>query len=170
MDNADVLKAFAACIRKVERNPHFAMGTCLSDPNGPRAGFPLRELAEFAAEFPRIDMILNLNLNVYRAVGGCKPGCNLSPAHVRAFDSERFPPVTEVIRVLGRAHWFVRNPSAVGRGGGHQFMTLVGRSMAMKRASFKDFYPSDSPQGRRMLATLRRTEPSQRTLFPDMEG
>lgn len=163
--NAILLGEVARDIRETERDPKYAMGTLLSDPNGPKPeAFPLPEMAAFAAEFPRIDMALNLNLNVFRAVEGCKVSTRLHPKQVETF--RKYPTVREVMESLGRRHWSVRNPNT---GCSHHYMLVVGRNAETKRTPFKDFYPADSEEGRRILDNLKRQDIGQRLLFPGLE-
>lgn len=51
--------------------------------------------------------------------------------------------------------------------GGHHFQTLIGRNTRTGGNKELGFYPVDSPVGRRIMKTLRRTDPEQPLLFEE---
>ncbi len=162
-DNGTFLDEVAASIREEERRPDLAIGTCVCDPNGFK-GFPLESLVRFAHDFPRIDIVLNINCNLFRSVEGCKTSTKLPPKSVEAF--RRWPTVPEMIDALGRVCWMIRNPQRVS---GHAFTQLIGRTLGTGKRAFGGFFSLDSPEGQKILARLRRIEPDQGLLFEDWE-
>ena len=158
-DNAEALPAIASRIRSQE-NPAYAVGLVLCDPNGWK-GVPFDALAAFAAEFPRIDIVLHLNCNLFRSVAGCKLSRH---EHIREGFAD-WPSPEEVVARLCRPNWLIRN---VSRAAGHNFTTLLGRTSSQGIRQFADFFPLSSLTGRQILTTLRRVDGTdQLRLFPE---
>jgi three-Cys-motif partner protein len=156
LDNSEILPHVSREIRMKEPNPERAVGTVLCDPNGWR-DVPYPELVTFATAFPSIDLIINLNVNLFRSAG------ELRRRSAPGF--EDWPTPAEIITPLDRQHWLIRN---IARHGGHCFTILLGRNLRQKVGQFRDFYPISSPVGRDILANLRRVPVEQSTLFPEI--
>ena len=101
-DNEESLEVFAECIRSSGERPQYAIGSVIVDPNGywyrngNGMGPPILGLLRFTAAFPRIDIVLNLNVGAYwrqRGAGQCV-----------------LPP-RDVFASLRKAHWLVRYTS-----------------------------------------------------------
>jgi len=122
-DNRSVIQRFAEQIRRRER-PEYALGSLLCDPNAwfhrnaKGEGVPVQEILEFAAEFPRIDIILNVNYRIYH----CHRGAGIkmpNSAHARMLTPE------QIRTALGREHWLV---SRQHHGPGDSFWLAIGRN------------------------------------------
>jgi hypothetical protein len=165
MDNADFLRETAEEIRAAERNPGFAVGSCLCDPNGFPDGFPVEALKDFACDFPRIDLAINLNVSLFARVRGCKDSVheNIRKGFVH------WPELGELIGLYPRRHWWVRNPPA-GPWGMERFVTFYGHNWPRtKRTAFAEFVPLDSLAGQEIVGTFKR-QASDQKLFSFMLG
>jgi hypothetical protein len=166
-DNARSLPHIANIIRRLD-DPARAIGTIFVDPNAWNDGLPLDDLDIFTAEFRRIDVIVNLNIGVWRPALECK----------RRAQAGDFGPNNTFRGFLGwpepegliwRFHkpypggWMVRNPRRVrgGNGGGHNFLMLVGTGHVARGRRFKSFYPIDSWVGKEILRTLDHVDADQ---------
>jgi hypothetical protein len=142
-DNQEILPILSAAIRKHERNPQYAFGSVLVDPNGCYGShWPHKQLALFAREFPRIDLVMNLNSRLYRmGRGHVQKG---EPGWVSKF----WPSFGELPLIFGRPHWLIseRFPKK-----GDSFVLLVGRSMRVRDHKALGFVHMDSPEGRAIL-------------------
>lgn len=154
-DNGDFLEEAGRLIA-IRENPQYAVGTCLCDPNGERA-IPLQALRVFAATFPRIDLIINLNLSLFAMYRGCR--ANSMPGFAKKLEPE------EILQALGRPHWMVSSPPAAGSG--MRFMTAVGRTIDTGCRRFLNFYPLDSMRGMEIIRDFRHVAPDQPLLFED---
>jgi hypothetical protein len=152
-DNRILLPHIAEVIAAREDAQH-AVGLCLCDPNGWKA-VPVEALQAFARRFPKVDLVLNLNLSLFRKVRGhrrkCKPG----------FDD--WPSVAELPALFSRNHWLIRNPSRCGKG--HKFAILFGRNHPRGMKKFEDFVPIDSKDGQDIIESLHRVPMGQQDLF-----
>jgi hypothetical protein len=114
-DNAEGIEVFAQMIRDHD-TPRYAVGSVIVDPNGyfyrsqEGIGAPVEQALAFAAEFPRIDFILNLNTRQYR----------LQASH--GYPQLALP---EVFQALRKKHWIVR----LTHHGRNEFVLAVGRNM-----------------------------------------
>jgi hypothetical protein len=155
MNNRDALPLIAKQIRQTERNPQFAMGTVLCDPNGYFYGdaVPIDQLVDFCREFPRIDVILNLNARWRRMVCG----------HIRKGTwKKQCYSLYELPGLLNRKHWLIRNIISKG---GDQFVLLVGRNFRVEDHKALGFYHWESPEGQLILRKVegdRILQPEQR--------
>lgn len=149
-DNADFLPRVAQHIRNQETNSRHAVGTCLCDPNGYPHGFPTEALMAFAHEFPKIDLILNLNVSLFARVRGAKASRNEKTG--KGF--RNWPELGELVGRFPRPHWWLRNPPP-HRGTGDRFITFLGRTYRPDRGRFADFLPLKSRIGQEILRTLR---------------
>jgi hypothetical protein len=132
-DNQEAIEVFAECIRRAER-PKYAIGSILIDPNGyfyrnqAGDGAPVDAVKWFSREFPRIDLILNLNIRTYQ----------MQTAHGHAVEAPR-----EVLRSLNKAHWLVGQTHTAGR----RFLLAIGRNMPTGDHRALGLYRLESPQG-----------------------
>ncbi len=157
-DNREALDDFSRWIMAEEPRPEYAMGTCLCDPNGYPHGFPTDAIARFANRFPRIDLVLNVNVSLFARVRGCKGNPNTP-----GFD--KFPDPETVLGLKPhKTHWLVRNPP---KGGRESFVIFLGRNTEAGMTCFEEFYPLDSTRGEEIVKTLRRVTPDQKLLWED---
>ena len=156
-NNRVLLPEIARLIRARESNPHFAMGTVLCDPNGYFYGdaVPTEELYQFCREFPRIDVILNLNVTIRRWIRG-----NIA-ARRRGWEDKRCLRVDELPDFLNRKHWLIRDLASKG---GHQFTVMVGRNHKMDDHQAMHFHHLHARQGRNIVAQVE-TADVQQALF-----
>jgi hypothetical protein len=132
-DNEDHLATFAQYIGSTE-NPMFAVGSVIVDPNGywyrngGGLGAPTNALPIFARNFPRIDIILNLNLRTYW----------MQRAHGHAVLLPR-----DVLARFHKDFWLVRY-NKVGNG---RFLLAVGRNVETGDHRKLGFHKLDSPEG-----------------------
>lgn len=136
-DNQDGLEVFAENIRRAER-PRFAMGSVVVDPNGyyyrnPKGvGAPISALKWFCREFPRIDIVLNLNIRTYQ---------------LQASQGHDVLPPREVFAALNRKHWLVAQANvSTGR-----FLLAVGRNIETGDHKSLQLYRHDSAEGEYIL-------------------
>ncbi len=156
-DNREALGDFSRWITAEEPRPEYAMGTCLCDPNGSRA-LPVSAIAHFANRFPRIDLVLNVNVSLFARVRKCK-GNPKTPG----FDE--FPDPEDVLGLKShKSHWLVRNPP---KGGRESFVIFLGRNTEEGMTRFEEFYPLDSTRGEGIVKTLKRVRPDQPLLWED---
>jgi len=144
-DNEDAIKAFAENINRSE-NRKYAVGAALFDPNGyyyrsaGGIGVPVQALQWFPVAFPRIDLILNLNMRTFRLQRGA---------------GHAVRPPTEVLRSLNRTHWLVARA-----GGQSRHLLAVGRNMAVRDHKALGFYDWESPEGQCILDVDEWKEPA----------
>jgi three-Cys-motif partner protein len=162
-DNADCLRLVTRDILQSGEVPGLVVGSVLADPNGYK-GLPLDALVAFAATFPRIDLILNLNATVLRLIEGAQR--SESPRVSKGF--EGWPNLEAIVARLGRSDWWVRNLKRNGRGNG--FTTLIGRNMETRKRPFHDFHHIRSTIGQEILKTLKRVLSGETPLPFDEEG
>ncbi len=98
-DNDEVLSVVHEFIAARERNPHFAMGSIVIDPNGYHEGVPWRSLRTFCQAHPRFDVILNLNIRSFRLERACilalRPG----------FEQKQVRPISSFAEWFSRPNW-----------------------------------------------------------------
>jgi len=155
-DNAAFLPRVAAVIRAREV-PRFAVGSCLADPCG-WLDMPVDSLREFAAEFLRIDLIINLN------VTHLKMALERRRAGIAGF--QKYPQSIDCFLRSLRPWWAV---STISRGGAGrmQFITAIGRTTRTAERRFGDFYPLESAEGVGLVRDFKRPRTG---LFAFMEG
>ena len=146
-NNRDVLPIVADRIRRAERNPHFAMGTVICDPNGYFYGgqVPANAMAAFCREFPRIDVILNLNVRTRRLIRGCVEKRRAGWEDVKCLALDEIP------SFLNRKHWLIRNLISKG---GDQFVLMIGRNYRLGDHRAMGFHHMESKQGQSILAAV----------------
>ena len=137
-DNLSVIARFAEQIRRRDR-PEHALGSLLCDPNAwfhrnqKGEGVPVEEIIQFAAEFPKIDIIFNVNYRVYAMQRGA--GHNvLSPDQIRTR--------------LNRAHWLV---SRQHLGGQNRFWLAIARNVTTGDHRRLGLVHWDGPEGRYVM-------------------
>jgi hypothetical protein len=149
-DNEDAIGVFADNIRSSE-NPKYAVGAALFDPNGyywrstTGIGVPMGGLQWFPFEFPRIDIILNLNMRTFHLQRGAGHAV-MTPA--------------EVLGSLNRQHWLVARA-----GGQNRHLLAVGRNMPVGDHKALGFYHHQSDEGLRLLNVDDWRQPA-----PDLFG
>lgn len=136
-DNEQVLEVFAERLRTSGENPAYVIGSILVDPNGywyrseEGNGPPTKALIEFTRQFPRIDIILNLNTRWRRLALGHEWYCNdVSPR--------------EVLACLNKRHWLIRRTQYSG----NEYMLAVGRNLETGDHQAIGFHKLNSEQGK----------------------
>lgn len=159
-DNQDALEVFAEVIRARERRPQFAVGSVLIDPNGyfyrnPKGiGAPIDALKWFTREFPRIDVVLNLNIRTYQ---------------MQAAHGHNVLPPREVLASLNKQHWLVAQANVSnGNGkGGNRFLLAVGRNVETGDHKKLQLYKHTSEHGEYIL---NMAEGKRQNDLPDLSG
>lgn len=164
-DNAEALKEFAEWIRSEEARPEYAIGTCVCDPNGYPYGFPRDAILEFATRFPRIDLLLNVNVTLFVMAMKYRENCKQNG---RRSGMEDWPDVNSILGLRPcKSHWLVRNPPFIPGGRGHRFVMFLGRNTGKGMTGFErqEFYPIDSDRGHAIVNHLKRVTPEQGRLW-----
>jgi hypothetical protein len=148
-DNQEVLAVFAQFIRDHDRPAH-AVGTLIVDPNGwfyrnsHGEGAPVTGLYEFANEFPKIDIALNLNARTYRLQRG---------------DGQCVQGPEEIMQQFRKEHWLV----SYANYGGNTYFLAVGRNKIRGEHKALGMYALESEQGRYIINLIEGRR--QGTLF-----
>lgn len=148
-DNAEFVEVFAESIRQSGDKPQYALGSIIVDPNGwftrnrNKSGVPVRQLLAFTAEFPRVDVVMNLNVRTYQMMRG---------------QSSVMTP-QEIMAALRKDHWLVSAPRSVG---GDKFMLMIGRNMATGDHKRLGLFRAETEDGR---AALLKAEPGRQGNF-----
>ncbi len=159
MDNADFLRHMTATI--LEEEGSTATGTVLCDPNGFPHGCPVDALDDFMRTFPRMDLILNLNLSLFAMVDGCERS---KYEHIRKGFLD-WPKLNALIERFHKQFAFVRNPSV----GGMRFIIFfLTNNPNVGTGRFLDFFPRGSAQWTEIIEGFRRINPEQ-GFFEGME-
>jgi hypothetical protein len=141
-DNETALDFFRKSICTYERNPQFAMGTMLFDPNGywyrgqDKNGPPIDGVHSFVRDFPRIDIVLNLNTRQYKLQG----------AHPW---SSGTPSPRELLASL-KQYWLV----GLTQKSGNQFLLAVGRNMETNGHPGVKLFDIRSEEGQEIMAKV----------------
>jgi hypothetical protein len=149
-DNEAGLTQFAATIR-ISEKPHYAVGSLIIDPNGyyyrnaKGIGAPIAGLQWFVREFPRIDIILNLNMRTF---------------HLQRGSGHAVATPASVLASLNRKHWLVSRA-----GGQSRHLLAVGRNMATGDHKALGLYDIDSDVGRKILNVDAKTVDAESDLF-----
>lgn len=136
-DNKDVLEVFAERLRQSGEKKQYMIGSIIVDPNGywyrskDGKGPPIDGLLEFVKEFPRIDIILNLNTRWRRLALG------------HDWYQNDVPP-RDVLSMLRKKFWLIKRTQY----GGDEFMLAVGRNFETGDHKEVGFHKLDSEQGR----------------------
>lgn len=119
-NNSKLLTKLADWIIDSGENPQYAVGAILSDPNGPSIdGFPLKEIVEFVEQFPRIDVILNVNVTTMKKCRGVKK--------IEGFiDDWPAKTLREMIQLIPKRYWLIREPVLSK---GYYYVILCGRNI-----------------------------------------
>ena len=138
-DNEKALKIFGQCIEQHE-NPRHAVGAILVDPNGwfDRAkngeGVPVEGLFEFVKKFPKIDLILNLNVRSYQLARTQQWG-------------ERLLSVRELMPKLRKRYWLLGRVQPPGS----RFILMIGRNIETRPHTRLGLHLADSAEGREII-------------------
>ena len=139
-DNEQVLDVFAQFIRQRDR-PQYAIGSIIVDPDGwfyrsaKGQGAPVNGLQRFSREFPRIDIILNLNGRTYR----------LQKPHGHAVLSP-----CQVLASLNKTYWLV----GYTHYGGSSFLLASGRNTRTSDHKAIGMYTLNSAEGQRIINVI----------------
>jgi hypothetical protein len=157
-DNDEAIEVFAETVSRRE-NPNFALGAVLIDPNGwyyknaDGIGAPVHALTWFTQAFPRIDLILNLNVRTFRL---------MRPHH---FGAHLLPP-RDLLASLNKRHWLVGRAKA----GQSRFILAVGRNIPTRDHASLGLYSWDGPVGREILAQAESDGQGRLEIAPALSG
>jgi len=146
-DNEEALLLFGQCILASGDKPEYALGTVLIDPNNgyyrnkDNLGPPIRALEWFVRTFPRIDLVLNINVRSHQRLRG---------AGLAA------PLIGDLLPSLGKEHWLVGR----ARPRGSEFVLAVGRNVKTNDAPGGGLFHATSDYGRQIIASADGTEQS----------
>lgn len=138
-DNEEVLEVFAEYIRKSGERKEYATGSVIVDPNGywyrdkNGQGAPIKALTEFTKEFPRIDVILNLNTRAYKLQ--------------RSHEHNVMRPA-DVLASLNKSDWLVKRTHT----GHNEYLLAVGRNFPT--GSHLQFCKLSSDGGRHIMTMI----------------
>ncbi len=157
-DNNQALSVFARTILDSGERPEFVVGTALVDPNGwyyrnrKGEGVPSRILLAFLDKFPRIDLILNLNVSTYWKQAKLKHDV-ISPRNLLTY--------------LRKEYWLVGKVTR----GGNTYLQLIGRNMKTDPHKKVGLYLANSWEGQQILdvAEGKRQQPLEFGM-PDVRG
>ncbi|HEU0180314.1 MAG TPA: hypothetical protein VFV58_39260 [Blastocatellia bacterium] len=133
--------------------PPHAVGSIVIDPNGwlyrsrTGAGVPVAEIIECCARFPRMDLIMNLNLRHYRLMRGDLKA-NPEKAHRRLYRLEEMP------KLFHRPHGLISDRSNHGHG---QFVRMILRSARMRPYDAMGWHLLDSPEAKEIYRLAEMT-------------
>lgn len=146
-DNGEILDVVREFVRSRERNPQFAMGSVLFDPNGYHNGVPWEQLSAFAREFPRFDIIGNLNVFTWTMERGQIQRGNGSWAE------KKLRPVSSFGDLFNRPNWMITRPDGCG---GHTWVQVVGRTIDRQQNNYRSIGFEDlaGPVGREIIERL----------------
>jgi hypothetical protein len=142
-DNEESLDVFAERIKQSGENHEYAVGSIIVDPNGywyrdkEGIGAPIKRLPQFALQFPRIDIILNLNVRTYWMQRSPHNGHDVLPPR-------------DVLAVFHKQYWVVRY-TKVGQG---RFLLAVGRNVETSDHRRLGFYKLESDEGREVMLNV----------------
>lgn len=156
-DNAQVLPVLEELILAKERNPQFAWGSIIVDPNGWYGDVPHDELAAFCAKFPRMDLVMNLNVRTYQ----------LGLWHIRNKTSAKWmakfwPSITQFPKLFSRKDWLIRD-IVHSKGPGDRFVLLVGRNYPTGDHVRQGFHHMDSAKGRSITESIEGDDGASKT-------
>lgn len=143
-DNEEALLVFGQCILASGDRPEYAMGTVLIDPNNGyyrnknSLGPPVVALEWFVRTFPRVDLVLNINVRSHQRLRG---------AGISA------PLIAELLPSLGKEHWLVGR----ARPHGSEFVLAVGRNVSTNDAPRGGLFHATSDIGRQIIAAADGT-------------
>jgi hypothetical protein len=147
-DNRTAIQRFAEQIRRRDR-PEYALGSLLCDPNAwfYRAkdgnGVPVKEVIEFAHEFPKIDIIFNGNYRFYAQARGAQEKLGQSFAGLLSPE--------QICARLNRRHWLV---SRQVLGGPNRFWLAIGRNVPTGDHRKLGLVHRDSAEGRAIMSIV----------------
>jgi hypothetical protein len=142
-DNEDGLEVFSECIQNSGERSSYAIGSVIVDPNGywyrngTGEGPPVVGLLRFAAKFPRVDIILNLNVGAYWRQRGA---------------GQHVLPPRDVLASLNKANWLVRYTAH----GQNRWLLAVGRNIETGDHRKLGFHKLDSIEGHAVMLKAER--------------
>jgi hypothetical protein len=140
-DNEVAVQMLAESIRRHERKPEFATGCVIVDPNGcwyrgkDNNGPPVSGLTALSREFPRIDLILNLNIRSHHLNRSYDWGSGI-PSFRELF-----------VDVLRKKHWLVKRTQVRGNG----YLLAVGRNMTTGAHPSLGMFDINSDAGKEIM-------------------
>lgn len=157
-DNGEILPVLSEMICAQERRPHYAFGSLIVDPNGYFGDeVPLNQLVTFCSEFPRMDMVLNLNVRTYQLM---RPHIAKG---IGKWNGKVCPALSDLPKLLSRPHWLVCK--VIGQRS--RFVLLVGRSYKAGDHAAIGLYHMDGERGQQIIMELDGTDdtPESANLF-----
>jgi hypothetical protein len=150
-DNKEIFPLVEQRIRETQGRPYMATGSVVLDPNGylHRKQTPVDELMAFAQKYPRMDMILNLNIRDYLRVVGLRAKPTSTKWH-----SMFWPHPKELPELFHREFGLVAIRKPVN-GTGDAFITLVMRNYQAGDHQKLGLYDFTRDTGKQMLTELR---------------
>jgi hypothetical protein len=148
-DNKSVIGRFAEQVRRRDR-PQHALGSLLCDPNAwfyraknGGGGVPVDEVIQFAEEFLKIDIILNINYRWYSQAQGKDSKLRL------VGKEEQFAALSpdEIRTKLKRRHWLVSRQTF----GKNRFWLAIGRNHPTGDHRKLGMYHWDSEEGLQIM-------------------
>lgn len=137
-DNEEGLEVFAERIRQADR-AEYATGHVIGDPDGYwyNTGLPSLILPKFSLEFPRIDIILNLNISFYWKARSHAWGKSI-------------PSPAEVLKLLNKRFWIIAKTAC----GGNVFLVAVGRNVETGDHRALGLHRLESDEGRHIMTIM----------------
>lgn len=148
-DNSEFLEWSARWI-KASANPRYAIGAVLIDPNGwfyrnaKGEGAPVEAVRRFAMEFPRIDVVMNLNVATYQRMKGINQKSG-APVYASLIGP------SELMSSLGKSHWAISDIESCG---GDRFVVMVGRNISTSNLDRYGLFKVDSERGREIILDI----------------
>jgi hypothetical protein len=137
-DNDEGLLHFGKCIEFAGDKPAFAVGTVVVDPNGyyfrnkENEGPPTKALKWFLPRYPRIDLVMNLNVRTYRMQ--------------KALGHDVLAP-RDLLASLHKQHWLL----GLTAHGGDSFLVAIGRNVPTGDYRAVGLHKANSPIGKDIL-------------------
>lgn len=142
-DNENAVQLFSKRLRRSQERAAYMVGMVVIDPNGywyrnkDGCGAPINSILTFVREFPRIDIVININTRTYR----------LMHSHERW---RSIPSPMEVLQSLNKAYWLVRRTQH----GTDEFLLAVGRNKSTGDHRALGFHKLESDEGRHIMTMV----------------
>jgi len=155
-DNQEFLRMFAEKIRRSNDNTKYATGSVLVDPNGwfyrnrNGHGAPIDAVMEIAEEFPRIDIVLNLNVRTYQMMRHHQRKGTASYNDLMTPD--------DIMRRMKKKHWLV---SSIEARGSDRFAVLIGRNVQTDEHPRLGLFHAKSRDGELCLSEIENSRQGQ---------
>jgi hypothetical protein len=167
-DNAIGLVEFQRRIEASGEKPEFAHGIVFIDSEGFPGGIPIRQLPEFLARFPRIDLIFNVNISVFAMVQAARASNNPKIPNKEKFQKwpvQKFADLPTYLDPARKRRWYCFLPSK--RGENMHFVLFYAFSGG-KRQLPKKLLPLNHPAVQRLFIKCFPGDPDQTYIWPDL--